>query len=316
MGNAGISRSLQRHPRQQFLVTPKTPPPALAGERIIVKTPAGDMTVYVAGEGPPLLLIHSINAAASAAEMRPLQHYYRQTRQVFCMDLPGYGLSSRPNIEYSPRLMTDAIRLAADEIQRRRPGPLDALAVSLSCEFLSRAAVEMPAAFRSLALVSPTGFKGGVTRRGAPGSTLGMPWLNSLLRGPGWGRQLFGLLTRPNVIRYFLQKTWGSKHIDLDLWAYDIVTARCPGAEYAPLRFISGYLFSGDIHDVYDKLSAPTWMSHGVRGDFTNYGYKSLVASRPNWQIAVFDSGALPYFERPQEFFSAYDSFLAASKQT
>ena len=47
-------------------------PPALPGDLTRIPMSCGDLTAYVAGEGAPLLLIHSINAAASAAEMRPL----------------------------------------------------------------------------------------------------------------------------------------------------------------------------------------------------------------------------------------------------
>jgi pimeloyl-ACP methyl ester carboxylesterase len=269
--------------------------------------------MYVAGEGPPLLLIHSINAAASAAEVRPLHQNYLTTRQVFSLDLPGYGLSARPDLPYSPRIMTDAVSAAIAEIMRRTGhAQVDALALSLSCEYLARAAMESPRNFRSLALVSPTGFKGGVKRRGAPGSTLGMPWLYALLRGPGWGRSLFRQLTRPGVIRYFLERTWGSKDIDAELCRYDVLTAHQPGAEHAPLRFLSGFLFSRDIHDVYERLTMPLWMSHGVRGDFTDYGSARLIAGRPNWRITVYETGALPQFEVPVQFCRDYDAFLDA----
>jgi hypothetical protein len=52
-------------------------------------------------------------------------------------------------------------------------------------------------------------------------------------------------------------------------------------------------------------------MSHGVRGDFTDYRGKSLVKDRGNWQITVVQTGAMPYFEVPVEFFKAFDAFLA-----
>ena len=62
-----------------------TLPPAVSGERIEFDSIAGRVSVYVAGNGngPPLLLIHSINAAASAAEVRPLHEHYCATRTVF-----------------------------------------------------------------------------------------------------------------------------------------------------------------------------------------------------------------------------------------
>ena len=256
--------------------------------------------------------MHRVNAAASAAEIRPLHEHYRATRTVFSLDLPGYGFSDRSDRAYTPRLMTDALHAVVEQIRMRcGNGPVDALACSLSCEFLARAAVEQPAAFRSLALVSPTGFSGTRPRRGAPGTTLAKPWLLAALRGPGWGGALFRALTRPGVIRYFLRRTWGSRAIDEELWHYDVLTTRCPGAEHAPLHFLSGSLFSADISNIYEQLALPVWMSHGVRGDFTDYRGKSRVETRPNWRCTVFETGAMPFFEVEAKFSATYDAFLA-----
>ena len=122
---------------------------------------------------------------------------------------------------------------------------------------------------------------------------------------------MFRGLTKPGVIRYFLERTWGSKDIDEGLWAYDLLTTKGSGAEYAPLYFLSAYLFSADIHTVYEKLEMPVWVSHGVRGDFTDYRGKVIVESRPNWHFTVLPTGALPYFEVPEDFCNAFDGFLA-----
>lgn len=246
--------------------------------------------------------------------MRPLYEHYRHSRTVFAMDLPGFSSSDRSDRDYTPRLLTDAVHAVVDRIgQRCGPGPVDALALSLSCEVLARAATEAPERFRSLALVSPTGFNGLRTWRGAPGSTRRVPGLHALLRGPGagWGGALFRGLTRPGVVRYFLRRTWGADHIDDTLWADAVATARQPGAEHAPLHFLSGGLFSADIHTVYEQLAMPVWMSHGVRGDFTDYRGKALVERRPNWRFTVFPTGAMPYFEQPAAFIAAYDAFLS-----
>lgn len=289
-------------------------PSAVSGERFEFASPAGRLSAYVAGNGPPLLLIHSINASASAAEMRPLHEHYRATRTVFSVDLPGYGFSDRSDRDYTPRLMTDAVHAVTEQMRRRcGPAPIDALALSLSCEYLARAAAQTPDRYRSVALVSPTGFRGLRQWRGAAGSTRGQPWLYKALRGPGkgWGGAVFRALTKPGVIRYFLCRTWGSRQIDEALWAYDVLTARATGAEHAPLHFLSAKLFSADIHTVFEQLAMPVWMSHGVRGDFTDYRGKVIVESRPNWQFTVFPTGALPYFEVPEQFTNAYDRFLA-----
>ena len=289
-------------------------PAALSGQRIEFASRAARLCAYVAGQGPALLLVHSVNAAASAAEMRPLHEHYAATRTVFSVDLPGYGLSDRSDRDYTPRLMTDALHAIVEQIHMRcGPAAIDALALSLSAEYLARAAAEAPALYRSVALVSPTGFSGRRSWRALPGATRGLPWLYRALRGPGagWGGALFRGLTRPGVIRYFLHRTWGSKDIDEALWRYDVLTTRQPGAEHAPLHFLSAGLFSADIHTLYEQLAMPVWMSHGVRGDFTDYRNKTIVEGRPNWHLSVFPTGALPYFEIPERFFEAYDSFLS-----
>jgi Alpha/beta hydrolase family len=293
-----------------------TLPAAVSGERFEFDSAAGRLSAYVAGQGPPLLLVHSVNAAASAAEVRPLHEHYRSHRTVFSIDLPGYGFSERSDRPYTPRLMTDALHAMVAQIQRRcGPAPVDALALSLASEFLARAAVERTTDYRSLALVSPTGFRGRRAWRDAPGSTRGLPWMHRLLRGPGdaWGGALFRGLTRPGVVRYFLQRTWGGKAIDEELWAYDLLTTRQPGSEFAPLHFLSASMFSADIHTVYDQLAQPVWMSHGVRGDFTDYRGCGFVKAKPNWQFTVYDTGALPHFERPAAFVGDYDAFLSAT---
>jgi pimeloyl-ACP methyl ester carboxylesterase len=291
-------------------------PAAVSGQRLDVDGPAGRISVYLAGEGPPLLLVHSVNAAASAAEVRPLHEHYRATRTVCSVDLPGYGFAERGPRGYTPRLMTDAVHAAA-QVLRQRCGhvPIDALALSLGSEFLARAAVEAPGVFRSLALVSPTGFNGRRVLRDQPGSTRHMPWLGAALRGPGgaWGGPLFRTLTTPGVIRYFLRRAFGSDTIDDELWRYAVVTTRQPGAEHAPLAFLSGVLFSADIHRVYEQLKLPVWMTHGTRGDFVDYSNKVLVAQRPNWRITVIPGGAMPYFEDRADFCRSYDTFLAAA---
>ncbi len=299
--------------------TQPTLPSALRGERFEFSTPtAGRISAYAARSsgGPPLLLVHSVNAAAAASEVRPLFEHYRATRSVFAVDLPGYGFSERSNRAYTPRLMCDALHATVAQMQARcGPGPVDALALSLSCEFLARAAVETPAAFSSLALVSPTGLRGGQRGHGAPGSTRAVPGLLAALRGPrdAWGVALFRGLTRPAVVRFFLRKTWGGSHIDEPMWAYAVRTAQEPGAEYAPLHFLSAGLFSADVLTLYESLTMPVWLSHGVRGDFTDYRGKAPLLARPNWRGTVFQTGALPHFEVPLEFQSAYDDFLLAA---
>lgn len=295
-------------------------PPALEGARETLDGQAGRLTLYASPatdksgtvSGRPLLLIHSINAAGSSYEVKPIYDHYRTIRPVYALDLPGFGLSDRSDREYTPRLMTDAIHHAVDWIrQKHGEGAIDALAVSLSCEFLSRAATERAECFRSVALVSPTGFDKRAPYLGDPGSTRGNAFLYGLFTVPLWSRAFFNALTSRRSIRYFLKKTWGSPAIDEALLDYDYLTTHQPGAWHAPYYFVAGYLFGADITRVYDALRLPVWMVHGVRGDFIDYSYAATMAGRENWSIDVLPTGALPHFEVADDFARDYDTFLA-----
>jgi pimeloyl-ACP methyl ester carboxylesterase len=292
-------------------------PAPVSGQRHEIGSPVGRLTYYsagpdVPGKDPPLLLVHSINAAGSAYEIKPLYEHYRKSRTVYALELPGFGHSDRGKREYTVRMMTDAILIAVREIQNDYGrGPIDALAVSLSSEFLARAATEAPLAFRSLALVSPTGFTSLDKATKWRDGTRGKPWLHGLFEFPLWSEGFFRLLTSRRVIRIFLNKTWGSANIDEGLLEYDYLTTHQPGAQHAPYYFVSGFLFSKDMPRIYNSLTLPVWMSHGVRGDFVDYANKTQVEGRPNWTIRVFQTGAMPHFEAEAEFIAAYDAFLA-----
>lgn len=289
---------------------------ALNGLLQTIPSRTGGLSAYVTGQGRPLLLVHTVNAAASAAEVRTVFERMGQHRTVYAIDLPGFGTSERSDRLYTPRLMADAILDLATYIRTQHPQQtIDALAASLSCEFLARAAVEQPTLFRTLSLVSPTGLSGLRLREDPPGTTYGQGWLLALLKGPGWGRALFKGLTRPSVIRFFLNKTWGSRAIDETMFDYAVWTTKQLGAEHAPLCFLSAQMFSADITTIYDQLRLPVWMSHGVRGDFVDYRGKARFATHANWQFTTFDSGALPYFEYPQNFAEKMLAFLAQGSE-
>lgn len=313
MSGATIGR--ERPPDEQSAVVLA---PALPGAgRAVDLAGVGRLHWYSAAPGQgasgrPLLLIHSVNAAASAYEMKPLYEHYASRRPVYALDLPGFGRSERGARTYSPRLMTDAIHAMLEVIRKDHgAGPVDAIALSLSCEFLARAALEAPQAFARLGFVSPTGFNRLPLRHGPAHSTLGSPGTLRWIHRLGLGRVLFRLLTRRAVIRYFLRRTYGARDIDEGLLDYDHLTVQVPGAEHAPLHFVTGLLFSGDSGHLYEALTQPVWVVHGVRGDFVDYRGLHLLATRPNWSVEVMPTGALPHFEMPAQFIERYERWAA-----
>jgi hypothetical protein len=99
------------------------------------------------------------------------------------------------------------------------------------------------------------------------------------------------------------------------LLEYDYLTTHQSGAQHAPYAFVSGFLFSRDIRRIYRSLELPVWMTHGVRGDFTDYSQTSAFLAKPNWSIQAYSTGALPHFEALDEFAQSYDDFLAEASR-
>jgi len=280
----------------------------------ILEGRAGRLALYAAGSGRPMLLLHSVNAAPSVAEVRPTFDHFAASRRVYALDLPGFGSSERTPRRYDVRLYVDAIHAALEAISREGENvPVDAMALSLSAEFLARAACETPDRFRSLALVTPTGFDARSAKRRDPQpGNREIPGLHALVSVPLWRRGLFGLLTRPATIRYFMRRTFGRDDVDRELIDDAIRAARGPGAEYAPFAFLSGRLFSSDARRVYESLRGPVWLAHGTKGDFADFSGAQWAREDARFSVEAFDTGAMPHFELPRAFHAAYERFLAS----
>ena len=132
-----------------------------------------------------------------------------------------------------------------------------------------------------------------------------------MLNAPLWGEPLFDLLVSRPSMRFFLEKTWGSKDIDEGLLAYDYASAHRPGARHAPFSFLSGALFPDAPGRFYEALTLPVWMIHGGARRFCRLPPCRPCRRRPNWTVDVLPTGAFPHFEDLAAVTRHYDAFLA-----
>lgn len=281
--------------------------PALDAPRELFTTRDGvDIAYYAdrAGGGNPLLLVHSINAAPSAIEMKPLFEHYRAARPVYVPDLPGFGASDRGDREYTPAFFADAL---CEFIAALAGPPADVVALSLSCEFAARAAAAAPQLFRTLTLISPTGFG-----NRQPPSEQASRRIVRLLRNPLLGPALFGLLTSKPSIRYFLNLSFVERAPD-ELVDYAWQTSHRRGARNAPTAFVSGRLFAADaVRELYQPLALPVMVLYDQDPNISFDRLPQLVDSRPNWQaVRISPSRGLPHFEHPAAVARELDRFWA-----
>ena len=287
-------------------------PPALnAPWRSLESSGAGRVNYYVddSAQGKPLVLIHSVNAAASAIEMKPLFEHYRDQRPVYALDLPGYGFSDRSPRDYTPQLFAEVIAEFIEEIVGEAA---DVIALSLGCEFVARAAVARPDLFNSLVFLSPTGFTGegdeGRTERASRRD--GSNRAYRLLSNPLWSQPLYDLIASRPSIRYFLGMSFiGTPPQSLIDYGYR--TAHRPGAKNAPLHFLSGRLFTGNIRStLYAQLAVPTLVLYD-RDPYVDFSdLPQLLASNPHWQAEqILHTKGLPHWEKLPETTASIDRF-------
>lgn len=281
--------------------------PALSGERRFLDLPGSLRVAYYAdprGAGRPLILTSSVNAAASAYEMKPLWDAYAGTRPLYALEWPGFGSSGRPDVRYTPELMAEALTALVARIGT----DVDVVALSLGSEFAARAALAEPR-IRSLVLISPSGLgqpRGGTQEASAED---GGERLYRRLRAVG--TPLYALLrTRPSI-ELFLDRSFRGP-VDLGLVEYSLETTRQPGAKNAPLSFISGVLFTPDAYrDLYSRLTVPVLVLYD-RDGFVSFDRLGQFAARPGVStVRIEGTDGLPHFERLPEVRSALDAFWA-----
>ncbi len=259
--------------------------------------------------GRPLVLLHSINAAGSSYEMRPLFEHYQHTRPVFALDLPGFGFSERSDRAYSPLLYANAV---LDFLQSEVGEPADVVSLSLSAEFAAWAALAEPDRFHSLAMISPTGFTARPQTRGSPRAAQKRrsDSLYRLFAFPLWSQAFYDLVaTRPSI-DFFLSKSFVGP-VDRGLADYAYATSHQPGARYAPLHFVSGKLFTPDIVSrVYDRLALQVLTLYDQDAFVRFDTLPAFVDAHPNWRrVQIVPSNGLPQFERLPETVDALDRF-------
>ncbi|WP_050759494.1 alpha/beta fold hydrolase [Luminiphilus syltensis] len=255
--------------------------------------------------GRPLVLLHSINAAPSSMEMRPLFEHYRGTRPVVAFDLPGFGISDRPQTGYSAEFFGAAISAMVDSLDGDPP---DIIALSLTSEFVARAIVDHGLRCHSLVAISPTG----LGERNPPGDKFGenakRVFSKALI-----GSSIYSVLrTRPSV-RFFLNKAFVGRAPD-ELVDYAVKTTRQPNARFAALAFLTFSLFSRQaIEALYGRVEVPALV---LFDEDPNIGFErlpELLDHHKNWSAKrVSPSRGIPQWELPEATFEALDTFWGA----
>lgn len=256
------------------------------------------------GQGPPVLLVHSIHAAASSYEWRFVADALADEYTVYTIDLLGFGRSARPRTRYTARLYIGLIGDFAAQVIRR---PCAIVAVSLTAAYAVVLGARDPGRFPVLALVAPTGLVRLNEPAGAGGDTARIAF-----EAPVVGTSLFNGLVSRRSLRHYLERVYADDGLASDevVDAY-YRTAHQPGAKHAPSAFLAGHL-NLDVRRALRRLAQPAlllWGEHASEPPVEEA--RGFLALKPDFDVVIFDRAAdLPHDELPDEFTSVLRGFL------
>ncbi len=288
----------------------KTPQPlesALPGESHIYKWTYGHVYYKALGarDAPPLVLLHAPGIGASAYEMRHIVADLARSYRIYVPDLPGFGLSDHPDIDYSADTY---IALYQDFLRDVVGGPAELLASGLSCNYAVAVAINVPELCLHLHLLSP------IALFQRSGSRL---WLQGLTRFSLSGLLIYALLTPCVILRRVIawQYALDERQLSDDDLDYAFAAAHQLGAQYAALAFINGKL-GLDVSRQLEALQRPASLIWGVSA------LRRVQSVVPQYRIApqvqtlsLPDGGRYVHEASPHEVIAAILRWHEASEQ-
>ena len=283
-------------------------PPTLPGRTHDWRWRLGRVRYTTLGDGPPLMLLHGVNAAASSFEMRKVFEPLAERFTVYAPDLLGFGKSDRPPIEYTGEMFVALVTDFLVEVVRR---PCAVVASSVSGSYAVATAVRRPELVDRLVLTCPAG-----DTRAVPTNPVAES-LYWFLRLPIQGRAAFNALVSRPSLRYFLRRqvfsdpSFATDQLVDQNWA----TAHQRNARYAPAAFVSGRL-NYPLKPYFARLPRPTLMVWGADARLTPVSEGGALRTlNPRARLEVLQRcSLLPHDEKADEFLRIAVPFLTGGE--
>src|SRR5579884_1309499 len=247
---------------RHILQSPQPLESPLPGEAHLYKWKRGYVFYKVSGDenAPALLLLHNPGIGASGYEMRKIAAALATHFRVYVPDLPGFGLSDRPNAEYTFQTYTSFCEDFLTQVVQK-----SAIigASRLSCNFAVAVAAQQPSLCQGLILLSPVALFDEQVLPGRSGrvvATLAATPLKTLL---------YPLLVEAKAIQARLRtnRPEYSSAIGEEEMAersYFYATTHQFGAEHAPMALLAGKLVQS-VSEEIEQVQQPTLIIWGTR---------------------------------------------------
>jgi pimeloyl-ACP methyl ester carboxylesterase len=282
-------------------------PHLLGGEEGWMTWRGHRLAYTVRGDGPPLLLLHSVGLWSWSYEWRHNLDALARAYTVYTLDLLGFGRSDRPQLHYTPRLY---LALVADFARQVVQAPVALVGAGLSGAYAVESAAADPACFPVVVLVGPPGLTrlrdrvsaaDGASRQFVGAPIIGTAAWNARVTRSALRRQLLATYARPDLVT--------EERLEVAL-----ATTHQPGAKFAPAAWQANQL-NLDIRGALRRLQQPTLLVWGAQAEGSpaeeSFGYRAL---KRGLRVAILDrAGDLPHDERPAEFDEVVLEFLGSA---
>lgn len=282
-----------------FSGRPRTPQDL---EHFTLRVAGHDLSTYVFGEGPPVLLLHGLGA--TKLSYLPLLPALARSYRVIVPDLPGHGESTKPRADYTPRYFAEVIQALLDRVEVQQ---LALIGNSMGGRVALEVASDLPDRVWSMVLLDP--------------AAAGLPF-------PLYARLLGMLPTGVGAVPVPMRKrivVFGIRQLfaDPDSLARNAYLAgadefiriyRRGRARVALLSSMRGLIMDAD-EPFWERVSAirtPTLILWGQEDRLVPVRIgRRLARALPNAELVVLPGvGHVPQFEVPEETRTRVLSFL------
>lgn len=262
-----------------------------------------DVRYFVAGEGPPVVLLHGIGLDAAAVSWRYLLPDLAREFRVYAPDLPGHGGSDKPRTRYTTDYFRGALEGFLDAVGTDLPR---LVGISMGGAVALGHALDHGA--ERLVLVDSYGLGEDAPWRAGASVALRVPFLQRLW----WS----GVGANRGAVREHLRALVAGRPPaelveDVYRTVQDGAVGRTVGSwqrsEFRACGFATNY------RDRLDTLSAPTLLVHGGADPLFPSEWSAHAADAiPDSDLCLFEEcGHWPPRERPGEFARVVGGFLA-----
>jgi pimeloyl-ACP methyl ester carboxylesterase len=243
-----------------------------------------------AGSGDPVLLIHGLGGSIESWTDNIGE--LAKSMRVIAIDLPGFGMSDKPKVDYTIRFYREFI---VRFLKQLRLGQASMVGSSLGGHVAAEVAINRPDLVKKLVLISPAG--------ALPRSFKGSPALWRYVR-----------VLNARSVQQVKQALFAVDNKPVDDSYAQLVYQKLsmPGAKEAFLSALAGSAKAPRLNRRLNKIKAPTLLLWGKEDTMIPVRLVEPFVKMKNCRIVMLEHcGHRPHVDRPELFNRIVSDFLA-----